>query len=325
MMILLFIVSAIVSIIASNRLAVYTDTISRETRIGGMAAGILLLAVATSLPELTASASAAIIGNAAIVVGNGLGSILFNIFALFALDLHFRRKKLFLAVDNSHTYTGLVSLILCTMAGIFLLFDAEAHFLNASWVSIAMIFTYFGGAWFVAKQGKAEKIPDEIDEESKPSKSIKSTIVWFIFFALVILISGSGLSITGDQIALTTGISATAVGSILIALTTSLPDAVSVYTALKLGNANLAVGAILGSNMFNIFVIPLSDFFYSEGSIWSHAGDQNIIIAIAGFILTAIVMIVLTRQTAKSNFSYILPSLIAVVTYLGVVGILLFS
>lgn len=325
MAVLIFIASAVVSIIAANRLAAYTDIISKETRIGGMAAGMLLLAVATSLPELTASVSAAVIGNAAIVVGNGLGSILFNMFALFVLDLYFRRKRLFLEVHNNHVYTGVISLVLCTMAGIFLLIDVEAQFLSISWMSVLMVLTYFGGIWLVAKKDKADKVPTEGDKKMGRQKSIKSTIFWFVFFAVIILISGSGLSIAGDQIARTTGISATAVGSVLIALTTSLPDGVSVYTALKLGNANLAVGTILGSNMFNVFVIPLSDIFYTEGSIWSHAGDQNILIAIAGFFLTVIVMIVLTRKTAKNNFTYALPSLVAVVTYLSIIGVVLFS
>lgn len=325
MVVFLFIVSAIVSIIAANRLAAHTDIISKETRIGGMAAGMLLLAVATSLPELTASVSAAVIGNAAIVVGNGLGSILFNMFALFVLDLHFRQKRLFLKVDNNHTHTGVISLVLCTMAGLFLLIDIEEQFLNVSWMSLVMILTYFVGSWLVSKKEKAEKSPSKGTGEAEQRKSIRSTILWFAFFAMLIFISGSALSFTGDQIARTTGISATAVGSVLIALTTSLPDGVSVYTALKLGNPNLAVGAILGSNMFNVFVIPLSDFFYEEGSIWSHAGDQNILIAGVGFFLTAIVMLVLTRKTAKSNFTYILPSLIAVLAYLAIVGVVMFS
>lgn len=326
LMIVLFIISAIVSVIAANRLSAYADIISKETKIGGMAAGVVLLAVATSLPELTASISAAVIGNAAIVVGNGLGSILFNMFLLFLLDLHFRQKKLFLEVDSSHKNTGIISLILCTMAGFFLYFDVEGEIFGASWLSIVMILTYFAGTWLVSKQQKKnKKDPDAVNPEAKRQKSIKPTIAWFIFFSVVIFISGSALSITGDQIAQTTGISATAVGSILIALTTSLPDGASVYTALKLGNVSLAVGAILGSNMFNVFVIPLSDFFYRGGSIWEDAGDQNILIAIAGFILTVIVMVDLTRKKAKNTFTYALPSLIAVITYIVIVGIILFS
>lgn len=325
LMFVLFIISAIVSVIAANRLSAYADIISKETKIGGMAAGMLLLAVATSLPELTASISAAAIGNAAIVVGNGLGSILFNMFALFLLDLHFRKKKLFLDVDSSHWNTGIISLVLCTMSGLFLYFDVDGEIFGASWLSILMILTYFGGTWLVSRQQKKKKQEDadDVNPKAKRQKSIRPTITWFIFFSVVIFISGSALSITGDQIAHSTGISATAVGSILIALTTSLPDGVSVYTALKLGNANLAVGAILGSNMFNVFVIPLSDFFYFGESIWTDAGDQNILLAIVGFVLTVIVMIVLQRQTSRNTFTYILPSLIAVITYVAIIAVIL--
>ncbi|WP_077622998.1 sodium:calcium antiporter [Sediminibacillus massiliensis] len=325
LMIFLFIISAIISVIAANRLSAYADIISRETKIGGMTAGMVLLAIATSLPELTASISASVIGNAEIVVGNGLGSILFNMFALFVLDLHFRRKKLFLHVDNSHKNTGVISLLLCAMAAVFLWWDVQGEIFRFSWLSIVMILTYFIGTWLISKQQKKEAESEEVNTEAKRQKSVKPTVLWFLFFSAVIFVSGSALSITGDQIAQATGISATAVGSILIALTTSLPDGVSVYTALKLGNVNLAVGAILGSNMFNVFVIPLSDFFYVNGSIWAAAGDQNIMIAIAGFVLTVIVMIVLMRCKARNTFYYILPSLTAVISYIAIITVILFN
>ncbi|MFB4165268.1 hypothetical protein ACE1TI_16020 [Alteribacillus sp. JSM 102045] len=97
----------------SNTVITYADIISKQTKLGGMLAGTILLAVATSLPELTSTLSAAVIGNADIAVGNGIGSILFNIFVLFLLDLYFRKKRLFLGVSDNHVYTGIIALILC--------------------------------------------------------------------------------------------------------------------------------------------------------------------------------------------------------------------
>ncbi|WP_413645964.1 hypothetical protein [Marinococcus sp. PL1-022] len=63
-----------------------------------------LLAVAASLPELTATISDSVIINADIAVGNGLGSIIVNIFFLFLLAVHFRNKGLFLQVSDEHLY-----------------------------------------------------------------------------------------------------------------------------------------------------------------------------------------------------------------------------
>ena len=83
-----FILSAAVSVFSAVKLSGYADIISRNTKIGGLLAGTILLAVATSLPELTATISASVIGNADIAVGNGLGSIIFNIFFLFLLDIY---------------------------------------------------------------------------------------------------------------------------------------------------------------------------------------------------------------------------------------------
>ncbi|SDI68936.1 hypothetical protein [Alteribacillus bidgolensis] len=104
----MFIAASIVSSISAIRLSKHADIISKETKIGGLLAGTILLAVATSLPELTTTISASIIGNADIAVGGGLGSILFNIFVLLVLDIFFRNKRLFLRVSDNHIYTGIL-------------------------------------------------------------------------------------------------------------------------------------------------------------------------------------------------------------------------
>ncbi|MFD2628607.1 sodium:calcium antiporter [Oceanobacillus kapialis] len=325
-LILIFILAAGLSAFAATRLSSHADTISKETKLGGVLAGTLLLAVATSLPELTVTVSAGIIGNAGIAVGNGLGSILFNFFVLFILDLHFRSKRLFLDVSNHHIHTGIIALILCTTTAFALAVQSSWSFLNISVFSIAIVIVYMIGMYIMSKRHqtpKDEKTNATEKVVDKTNFSVKRAVRQFILFSLVILITGTALSLSGDALAQNTGISATAIGSILVALSSSIPDAMSVYTALKLSNVNMAIGTILGSNLFNILVIALADPFYRNGSIWQDSSDELMYMSFIGFSLTALTMVIIKRDKTKNAITYSIPSIIAVISYFVVVGIII--
>ncbi|MFP3513746.1 sodium:calcium antiporter, partial [Peribacillus sp. SIMBA_075] len=88
-----FLLAAAVTVFAAIKLSQYADVISEKSAMGGMMVGTLLLAGATSLPEISTSFSAAAIGNADIAVGNMIGSNLFNLFILAGFDLLLNRRR----------------------------------------------------------------------------------------------------------------------------------------------------------------------------------------------------------------------------------------
>nr|WP_255351065.1 sodium:calcium antiporter [Virgibacillus sp. SK37] len=316
--------AAIISAFSAIKLSTYADHISRETKLGGMMAGTILLAVATSLPELTVSISAGIIGNVDIAVGNGFGSILFNFFALFGLDLIFRKKQLFLHGAKHHVSTGYLALLLSiiTMFGLFT--NTSFSIFHVGLTSLVIVAVYVIGLILISSLQKKEN--SEIREQTTNSgKGISKTLIKFLLFSIVILVSGSALSLSGDRLANETGLSATFIGSILVAMASSIPDALSVFTALKLANINMAVGTILGSNLFNILVIAISDPFYQNGTLWQQANDQLIILSVIGFLLTIITMLVTKRNVARNAFTYMAPSLTVVISYIGVVVYIVLS
>ncbi|WP_255212165.1 sodium:calcium antiporter [Terribacillus saccharophilus] len=317
----MFILAAALSVYAATHLSNHADTISRKSNMNGFLTGTLLLAIATSLPELTATISAALIDNPDIAVGNGLGSMLFNLFVLFLFDLHFRRRKLFLQVSKQHLYSGTISLILTIVAIIALGINHSYTILNISIPSLLIIAIYGVGMYLTSKQD----VPNESDTKTGKDESLSQAKLRFLLFASIILVAGSVLSLSGDALASATGISATFIGSILIAAATSLPDAVSVYVALKLGNPNLAVGTILGSNLFNIIVVAISDIVYFNGSVWQDTANSIMIIAIIGLILTGISMIIIARKHTRSLATYFLPSLLVILCYGATIGYLVFS
>ncbi|MFZ4453642.1 hypothetical protein [Salibacterium aidingense] len=108
--------------------------------------------VATSLPELTATISASIIGNADIAAGNGLGSIIFNLFFLFLLDIHFRNRRLFLHVSDHHLYTGVIGLLLCAVTSAGLILHYPLYLFGISIISVLVGFVYYGDMWYISKK-----------------------------------------------------------------------------------------------------------------------------------------------------------------------------
>ncbi|GAB3049385.1 sodium:calcium antiporter [Virgibacillus ainsalahensis] len=311
------------SAFSAIRLATHANEISTKTKMGGFLAGTLLLAGATSLPELTATISAGIIGNADIAVGNGLGSILFNFFVLFMMDLHFRKKRLFLKVSDNHLYTGVIALLLCMITAVGLAIDFSFTLVNISMTSVAVAFVYILGMWFVSRKKTEGTVSQQQKRPSEENISLKRSISRFVIYALIIFASGSALSISGDAMVQHTGLSATLVGSILVALATSFPDAMSTFTALRLTNVNMAIGTILGSNVFNLFVITIGDVFYFNGSIWHNTSNEIILVSLTGFFLTAIVMLIIKRDYTRNTFTYIIPSLIAVISYIAIVSFII--
>ncbi|EMF48234.1 hypothetical protein B481_0063 [Planococcus halocryophilus Or1] len=164
---------------------------------------------------------------------------------------------------------------------------------------------------------EAEAIVESEEEPDNPSASLspKAAIVRFIIAALVILAAGTALSITGDQIAIITGIGSSFIGSFLIAAATSLPEAISVFIALRLNNVNMAVGAILGSNIFNMIILALSDPVYTAGPIMLDVSGANMIIAVGVLIMSLLALFSLYRKESASTLSYTIPSVIILIVY----------
>jgi len=100
-----------------------------------------------------------------------------------------------------------------------------------------------------------------------------------------------------------------------LAATTSLPEAVAVLIALKLRNINMAVGSILGSNIFNMLILVGSDIVYPNGPILANVSPLHEITAYTVSILYVFVIISLIRKKNVSIFSYMLPSLLIIAGY----------
>jgi cation:H+ antiporter len=117
--------------------------------------------------------------------------------------------------------------------------------------------------------------------------------------ALIIVGAATYLPHLGEKIAEMTGLGQTFVGSIFIAVSTSLPEVVASIAAVRIGAVDLAVGNIFGSNLFNMGILALDDIFYTKGPLLSNVSGSHMITAISAMTMTAIAVIGLTYRAIK--------------------------
>lgn len=324
MVYILFILVAGITLYTAMKLSTFADVLSTKTSMGGMLVGTILLAGATSLPEVTTSLSAVLIGNPDIAVGNVLGSNLFNLLVLATFDLYFRSTKLYEKIDRTHLYSAVLAIILTALALSGLVYSQTPAVFGVGIDMIGILVIYIAGLIYMNKKSSSMKPVVEPTTEKKSKKkpgnphsdiSLKKAIIGFAISALVIMGAGTALSILGDQIAVLTGLGSSFVGSFLIAATTSLPEAVSVYVALRLRNVNLAFGSILGSNIFNMLILVMSDFVYRDGSILNAAAESHIVTGISITFLSLLVIYGIRRKPTTSLAMYLIPSVLTVIVY----------
>ncbi|WP_017186271.1 sodium:calcium antiporter [Alkalibacillus haloalkaliphilus] len=309
-----FTLAAIFVVFAAIKLNEYGDQISRQTAMSGAMVGGLLIAGATSLPELTTSVTAVYIDNVDIAVGNMLGSNVFNLLILASVDLYYRKKKAFNVIEpNSHLTPIIFGVILTTTVIIAMVLNLGFSIFNIGFEMYILVALYIVSV----KLFESEE-PEEQVEQKADVTPIHKVIRYFIYSAIAVLLAGSVLSISGDLLAAQTGINSSFVGSVLIAASTSLPELVAVIAAYKIGNYAIAIGSILGSNLFNLLLLAFTDAFYQQGPILQGVSFSMMIIASLSLVMMLITLYMLMRKRTYSTILYVVPSIIIISIYCSV-------
>ncbi|MBX0356109.1 sodium:calcium antiporter [Halobacillus sp. Nhm2S1] len=312
MIFIIFFIAAILVVTAAIHLNHCGDVISKKTSLSGAVVGTFLIAGATSLPELTTSMTAVYIDNPDIAVGNMLGSNVFNLLILAVVDLFYRKQRLFQRINqHANLPSAWISLAFLIIISLSLLVPESIQLFNIGIEMYVIVIFYIFSMKFIAS--------DYEDDDGSPlTKDIplSSAIKGFLIAVVVVFVSGSILSIAGDHMAEITGMNASFVGSFLIAASTSLPEFVSVLAAFKLANYNMAVGSIIGSNLYNLKLLVFTDLLYRKGAILNSIQGTHLYVAILGITMTLFLIYTLKRPNRIDRLGhYLMPSLFIITLY----------
>ncbi len=307
-----FILSAVILVYTAIKLAEYGDVIAVRTRLSGMFIGTLLIAGATSLPELLSAINAIGQGVPNLAAGSMFGSAMFNMFVLAILDLLHQNARILRRVAMNHALTASLANLMMGLAVFFILANVD---LKIGWVgadSLIIIVTYIGGVRLL-QGGRSALPPEKIDDTKVPS--LRRAGIGFGLATLVLVITTPFLVSSTTTIAQQTGISAGFIGATLLAATTSLPELVTTIAAARIGAYDLAVGNLFGSNIFNMFALGLTDFFYTEGRFLGAIDPAFAMVGLLGLLLTGMGLIGNLARVERRLFFVELDALLIFLGY----------
>lgn len=287
-----FVVAAALIVVAAMQLAKYGDVIAARTKLGGMFIGVLLLAGATSLPELLTSINSINMGSPELSAGNFFGSSAFNMFILAILDVLGRDQRVLRTSQGRHLVSGGFAVFISTLVLFFLVANPILTHMkfNIGWVGIdsIIIMLFYVLAIYMIQQSEQDAVSTEMTEEELAEiPSLKVGLIGFALAAVVLGLVCPFMVRAAEQISEITGLGTSFVGSSLVALVTSLPEMVTSISAISIGAADMALGNLFGSNMFNMFGIGVADIFYSKGRFLSTVDNSFIVVGMMGAMMTA--------------------------------------
>ena len=299
-----FLICTVVIVYAGSHLSHYGDVIAEKTGMGRTWIGVVLMASATSLPELfTGISSVAIFNSPNIAAGDVLGACMLNLLILAILDVGLKAAPISTLAHQGQILTAAFGVLLLGLTTINLLANESIPALG--WIgllSLIIPLVYLAGMRLIFNYEKRRiaEFLTEVKEEARYDHVSKSAAYWrFAFYAVIIVAAATYLPYVADEIATITGLGQTFVGSILVALSTTLPETVVSKAALRIGAVDLAVGNVLGSNLFNLLILAIDDAFFLKGPLLSFVSPMHAVTACAAMTMTAITMIALVYRSKK--------------------------
>ena len=252
---ILFLIGGLALIlVGANMLTDGSSDLARRMGISELVVGLTVVAFVTSTPELVISIISAVKGTSELAIGNVVGSNIFNICAIIGIVALIKPMKVSHNIMNNEIpLVFLSSLILLIMGnGPFL--DSEPAMILSRVDGILLILFFILFMRHTLSQAKSGNTSGENEDQKPPMKIAKAIL--FVILGLAGLIFGGDIFVDGATgIAKTLGVSDAVIALTIVAAGTSLPElAVSITAALK-GKPELALGNVIGSNIFNIFLV----------------------------------------------------------------------
>ncbi|MGE0801967.1 MAG: sodium:calcium antiporter [Lautropia sp.] len=333
----IFAASAVVVWIAGVRMVRLVDRLAERTGMGKGFAGALLLGGIVSLTEIATVSSAASTGSPLLALNNLFGSESINLFLLAAADPVAGREALTsFAARPALLFQGVMCIVLLTVAAIAMTVGDRLIFGVGAWSTAILLLGLLGlglsaryesrKVWTTHERPRScedddgpTDDPARADRKPEPRAPLYPQL---IAVGLVILAAGFLLSMTGDALAEQTGLGTSLVGFLLVGISTSLPELSTVTTAIRMKQHEMAIGDILGSNVFNLLLIFLTDVVYDGDAVLNEVGRFEIVAALLAIAMTGVLLLGLLERRDRTLLGMGYDSAAIIAIFLGGVALL---
>ncbi|MDX1715440.1 MAG: hypothetical protein R3287_00915 [Anderseniella sp.] len=310
--VIIFLAAALGVWFAGNGLANDADDVSDRTGLGSQFVGLVLLATATSLPEIVTTSAAAVAGNAALVLGNLFGGITMQTAILAAADALLVTGVLTMYPRKpTHALEAILLVVLLSVLLAACIFgDREVAFGVGAGTMLLGLF-YAGSIWLLRRyDANSDWIPLDLPEalpepnSHRPKRqadvSLSRLYLRMSGYSSLILIGGIVLVTSAEAIAQQSGLGASFIGVTVLATATSLPEISTTFAAVRLGAYTMAISNIFGSNLIMLALLLPADMLYRDGTLLAGAGKSELLALIFGLMVTAIYVTgILVRRKPK--------------------------
>ncbi len=326
-----FFICAVFIGFAGTRLSKCADVLADRTGLGEALMGAVFLGACTSLAGITASVTAASHGHAGLSLSNAFGGIAAQTAYLAVADMAYKKANLEHAAASLSNMLSATLLIILLGLNIIAMLGPEMSFFGIHPVTLILFPAYVFGIRMIARSEETpmwrprmtEATKTDIPEEN--SAAAGSTLrMWseFALCAVVVVIAGWMLTNAAETIAAKTGLTESFVGALMLGIVTSMSELVTTVAAIRAGALTMAVGVIMGGNMFDVLQAALSDFFYRSGSIYHGASRSEILLLAVTLLMTAVLVLGLMFRQKRGFANIGFESIIILIVYLGGVTLL---
>lgn len=319
---LTFMAGAIVIVAAGTVLTRAADTIAERTGLGRLWVGVILLATATSLPEVATDIAAVRLGAINLAAGDLFGSSMANMLILALIGLIPPRDHVFKRAALDHALSASLAIVLNALAAVLILAPTGLKLLELGPEPLILVVVFVAGTLTVYRQGhRVTAPPAAIDAVSlqhhvPTGASLKSAVVRFAIAALVIVAIAPVFAHSAQRIAELTGLGQTFIGTLLVGLSTSLPELVTSFAAVRIGAFDMAVGNLFGSNAFNMVVFLPMELAHRGGPLFPLLDPSHALTAFFAVILMGVGLAAIMYRAERRHALVEPGSVLMVICYL---------
>lgn len=288
------------------------SSIAKKFHIPEIIIGLTIVSIGTSMPELFVSTTSALEGLSDMSIGNVVGSNLCNLLLILGLStiikpVKFQKETRLFEIPMCLIFT-VIFIVLCNTGGTINKVEA---------VLLLLLFLLFiTYTIFMAKKQSSQEKQEEVKTQKKLLTILKD-ILWIILGVIGLKIGGDLAVDNAVNIANYFGVSEKIIGLTILAVGTSLPELVTSVTAAIKGNSDIAIGNIIGSNIFNmLLIIGVAAFINPISYNFSYNMDL-IVLVVATLILALFPVIPPKNEMSRAN------GIIYFLMYVGYIGYLL--
>jgi len=281
-----------VIVFTGSKLSRYGDILGEKLGLSGSWIGVVLLAAVTSLPEMFSGVSAsALVRQPDLAIGNIYGACVMNLVVVAIISTLHTGGPISAKVGREQSLSVALGIIAVALSGIGLFVSRRilpVSLFDVGLFSFAIFIFYLVAQQMIFRQEKEN--PSRQGESQYSHIGMRSAVLKFSAAGAVIVAAGLYLPKVADELAMTMGWGRSFVGTIFMSLATTSPELVVSVSALRMGQAGMALGNLFGSCIFNISLIFIDDIFY-KGAILADASPTHIFTA---FLTLAMMGVALT-------------------------------